>query len=136
MEIKFLLNMLTYLELSCMPHLVSWLWGCLVRSDCVCLTLKSGSQIWNYLLPLTQRSHPGTDCCLFGLPSKEKHTAYICPSLKSPLFLDVKCFTRSHGIKFFFKECKNILWHYQSHVVKSQILISKTLIKYKRFLKT
>lgn len=79
MEIKFLLNSLNYMELSCtpetFPHLVSWLWGCLVRSDCACPTLKSGSWIWNYLLPLTQRSHPGTGCCLFALPSKGKHNS-------------------------------------------------------------
>lgn len=76
MEIKFLLNILNYMELShtpeTLPHRVSWLWGCLVQSGCACLTLKSGSWIWSYLLPLTQRSHPGMGCCLFVLPSKEK----------------------------------------------------------------
>ena len=76
MEIKFPINIQNDLELPHMPaifpHLVSWLWGCLAHSYCVSLTLMSGSWIWSCLLPLTQMSHPGKGCCLFGSPSKEK----------------------------------------------------------------
>lgn len=57
-------------------------------------------------------------------------------SLGSPLSLDTECFTRVVMVLNCLKEYKNIFCHYQSHVVKSQILISKALVNYKRFLKT
>lgn len=107
-EIKLPWNILNYLEGSCMPeafpHLVSWPWGCLAHSDCACLTPKSGSWIWNYLLPRTQRSHPGTGCCLFGSPSKEKQISLpVSISKVTSLFRYRMFYQKKSWNKIFFK---------------------------------
>lgn len=97
------------------PHLVSWLWGCLAHSDCACLTRKSGSLTWNYLLPLTPTSHPRTGCCLFGLPSEEKQNSLPVYISKVTSVFRYRMFyqTMSYN-KIFLKEYNNIFCHYQS----------------------
>lgn len=105
------------------PHRVSWLWGCPAHSDCACLTPKSGSWIWNYRLPLTQRSHPGMGCCLFGLPSKEKHNSLPVSISKVTSFFRYRMLYQKWWNKIFLR-ITIIYFAITNHVAKSQILIS------------
>lgn len=84
-----------------LPYLVSSLWDCLAHSDCESLTLKSGSWIWNYLLPLTQRSHPGMGCCLSGSPSEEKQNSLPVSILKVTTLFRYRMFYQKLWNKFF-----------------------------------